>query len=363
LRSRTTFLLPIAAILIVGLLVLGYFVGRDGGGAQTLAATVPKASQSVSDDEAVPRVAAQLGPSVVQVNVRSVEQTPSGSRSQEGLGSGVIYSEVGYIITSNHVVQGARQVNVAFADGSTEQGEVVGTDETTDLAVVKVDRQNLPVAKFGDSANLVVGQLAVAIGSPSGFQSTVTSGVVSGLNREVPANLTGGRQKSSLVDLIQTDAPISPGNSGGALGNRDDEVIGINVAYLPPKQTGAERIGFSIPSNTATEIADQLIQNGSASHPRLGVSLADLTPEIAQRFGTDSQPGALVVDVDPNGPSASAGIEPKDVITAIGSTKVENTGDLLTALRGYQPGDNARLTVSRDGRESQIEVMLDERNS
>ena len=136
-RSRTTFLLPVAAMLIVGLLILGYFVGRDGegGGSQNLAATVPEASQSVSDVDSVSRVAAQLGPSVVQVNVRSVEQTPSGPRSQEGLGSGVIYREDGYIITNYHVVQGTRQVNVAFADGSMEQGEVVGTDETTDLAV------------------------------------------------------------------------------------------------------------------------------------------------------------------------------------------------------------------------------------
>ena len=211
----------------------------------------------------VPEVAREIEPSVVQVNVSSIQTTPYGPQEAEGLGSGVIYRKDGHIITNAHVVEGARTVNVAFADGSVETGSVVGSDPYTDIAVVKVDRNNLPAADFGNG-DLDLGQLAVAVGSPSGFQSTVTAGVISGLNREVPPEITGGSQETALVDLIQTDAAISPGSSGGALVDRNADVIGINVAYLPPAQTGAVNIAFDIPASTATDVADQLIESGRA---------------------------------------------------------------------------------------------------
>lgn len=363
-KLRAAFLLLITAVVLSGCSIGG--IGENNQSQnkpQNVATTVPAAPTNIPASEPVARVAAQVSPSVVQVNVRAIQQTPFGAQAQEGLGSGVIYRKDGYIITNNHVVQGAQQVNVAFADGSIERGQVVGTDPFTDLAVVKVNRDNLPAAKFGNSSNLIVGQLAVAIGSPSGLQSTVTSGVISGLNRQIPSQLTGGQQSPSLVDLIQTDAPISPGNSGGALADAAGEVIGINVAYLPPGQTGAENIGFAIPSNTATSVANQLIQNGKATHPYLGISLADLTPEIAQRFGIKVQSGAIVVQTDPNGPSAKAGIQPKDVITAIGSTKIRNSGDLLSALRQYKPGDTVSLTLIKGDKESKVDVKLGERSS
>jgi serine protease Do len=310
----------------------------------------------------VEAVAAELGPSVVQVNVEAVQTTPRGPQEGRGLGSGVIYHEDGYIITNSHVVQNATEVNVAFADGSVEEGEVVGTDPYTEIAVVRVDRDDLPAAEFGDSGGLVLGELAVAVGSPSGFQSTVTAGVVSGLNREVPAEITGGRQESALVDLIQTDAAISPGSSGGALANADSEVIGINVAYLPPAQTGAVNIGFAIPSETATSVADQIIESGEADHPYLGVSLTNLTPETAQRFGIAVESGALVTNVDPQGPTAETGIEPRGVITAIGDEEVETSGDLLSALREYNPGDTVEMTVASGGEAREVTVELGERD-
>jgi serine protease Do len=229
--------------------------------------------------------------------------------------------------------------------------------------VVKVDRNDLPAAKFSESHDLLVGQPAIAIGSPSGFQSTVTAGVISGLNRELQASLTGGRQQDpALVGLIQTDAAISPGNSGGALADRNAEVVGINVAYLPPQQTGAENIGFAIPSDTATSVADQLIENGRATHPYLGISLADLTPEAAQQFGISVDSGAIVANVESGGPADDAGIEPKDVITALDSTTIKDSGDLLSALRSYQPGDTVTLTVDRNGDERNLDVKLGERN-
>jgi serine protease Do len=331
--------------------------------AQNAARKSPEASTALPENQPVALVAEQLSPSVVQVNTRAVQVTPFGTQEGEGVGSGVIYREDGYIITNNHVIQGAGEVNVAFADGSTERGEVVGRDPSTELAVIRVNRRGLPAARFDDGADLVVGELAVAIGSPSGFRSTVTAGVISGLNREVPARFTGGRQDVALVDLLQTDAPISPGSSGGALANRDSEVVGINVAYLPPQETGAESIGFAIPSDTVISVADQLIENGRVSSPFLGIRYADLTPQIAEQFGLSAQNGAIVVDVERNSPADDAGLGSRDLITAIDSTRIEDTGDLLAALRDYEPGDTAALTVVRDGTgsEERIEVRLGER--
>ncbi|WP_228282065.1 S1C family serine protease [Rubrobacter marinus] len=321
---------------------------------------VPPSAGAPAEEPAA-RVASQISPSVVQVNVRAVQDTPLGTQEGEGVGSGVIYRDDGYIVTNDHVVQDAREVSVAFADGTTEEGRVVGGDPFTDLAVIKVDRGDLPAARFGRGNDLVAGQLAVAVGSPSGFQSTVTQGVISGLNREVPAELTGGRQETALVDLIQTDAAISPGNSGGALANRNGEIVGINVAYLPPSQTGAENIGFAIPSDTATSVADQLIDNGKVSTPYLGVSLADVTPEAAERFGISVDSGALVAEVEPGGPADEAGVAPQDVVTAAGSTEVQSSGDLLAALRDYTPGEALQLTVVREGEEREVSVELGER--
>lgn len=302
-------------------------------------------------------VAAEVEPSVVQVNVSG-----GGGASGESQGSGVIYREDGYILTNDHVVAGAGSLEVALADGSMEPARVVGTDEYTDLAVLEVDRRGLPAAEFADSGGLAPGQLAVAVGNPSGFESTVTSGVVSGLGREVPSRLTGSPQPA-LVDLIQTDAAISPGSSGGALANAAGEVIGINVAYLPPSQTGAVNIGFAIPSSTATSVADQLIETGEATHSYLGLSLADLTPQIAEQFGLAAEQGALVVDRDSQGPLAGSGVSEGSVITAFGSQKVESAAGLISALRGYQPGDEVTLTVASDSKRREVTVELGERES
>ncbi|TCJ16014.1 PDZ domain-containing protein [Rubrobacter taiwanensis] len=327
--------------------------------------SAPPPAAEVPEDEPVARVASQVGPSVVQVNVEAIQLTPFGPQSREGLGSGVIYREDGYIITNAHVVGDAGAVNVAFADGSTERGEVVGTDPFTDLAVVRVDRNGLPAAAFADSGEVVVGQLAVAIGSPSGFQSTVTSGVVSGLNREIPAEFTQGVQSPALVDLIQTDAAISPGSSGGALANREGEVIGINVAYLPQTRSGApvEGIGFAIPSTTAASVADQIIETGEAVHPFLGIAPVDLTPEIAERFGIPADSGVIVAEVVPDSPADEAGLRREDVITAVDGTRIEGSGDLFAVLREYRPGDTVQLTVVRDGSEQTVELTLAERTS
>lgn len=333
--------------------------------ADNVAASVPEAAGNISGNEPVARIASQVDPSVVQVNVSGTTQTPFGAEQQaEGLGSGVIYTSDGYIVTNNHVVEGADGVTIAFSDGTTETGEVVGGDPRSDLAVVKVDRNDLPAASFSDE-RVTVGQLAVAIGSPSGFESTVTSGVVSGVNRELsPEQIGGNQQEPSLVDLIQTDAAISPGNSGGALVERDGEVIGINVAYLPQTQSGAlvEGIGFAIPATTATSVADQLIANGEVASAYVGIYPVDITSQDAEQFGLDGvqSGGAGVAEVEPGSPADDAGFEQEDIITSIEEERVEGSGDLFAALRDYQPGDTVGITIIRDGREQNLDVTLGE---
>jgi serine protease Do len=350
-------LVALAAIFVAG-------CSEEGGIRERNAAQAPAhAAQRVPADEPVAQVASQVGPSVVQVNVDVTQNTPFGPQSEEGIGSGVIYRDDGYIVTNNHVLEGATDLSVAFADGTTEPAEVVGRDPRTEMGVIRVDRNDLPAAKFNEDEDLVVGQLAVAIGSPSGFESTVTSGVISGIGREFPAEFTGGdpAATSALTDLIQTDAAISPGNSGGALADRDGEIIGINVAYLPPSETGAVNIGFAIPSDTVISVADQLIETGEVSSAYLGVGTTDLSPEDAERFGLPVESGAIVEQVEPGSGADAAGVRRGDIIVRLGSDPIENAGDLFGALRDYQPGDTVELTVVRDGEEQTLDVTLGER--
>ncbi|MGF1473880.1 MAG: S1C family serine protease [Rubrobacteraceae bacterium] len=353
------------AVALALLLVAGCSEDQAPGPKEdNVAQTSPRPDPVIPSDEPVAQISSQVEPTVVQVNVSDIETTPFGQEQEGGLGSGVIYRRDGYIITNDHVVQDAEQVNVALADGTTVLGEVVGGDPRTDIAVVRTDRGNLPAASFDTEDTLVVGQLAVAIGSPSGFESTVTVGVVSGLNREIPPQITGGVQQPSLVDLIQTDAAISPGNSGGALVNRDGEVIGINVAYVPQTQTGqpVAGLGFAIPAETATAVADQLIETGGVSTAYLGVGLADLSQQDAEQFDLPVDSGAGVTNVEPGSAAADAGIRTEDIIIAIDDTPIEDSGDLLAALRDYQPGDTAQLTVvHRNGEEETFDVTLEER--
>ncbi len=364
-KTRARPLLLLAIVLAVTLLAACSEEPSGSEGDNAAAAQGPPetpAPSRIPEDEPVARVAAQVGPSVVQVNVEAVQQTPLGTQKGQGVGSGVIYREDGYVITNSHVVEGANEVTVAFADGTTEAAEIVGADPYSEIAVLSVDRGGLPAASF-DEEGLLVGQLAVAIGSPSGFESTVTSGIVSAVGREFPPELTGGDEEATraLVDLVQTDAAISPGNSGGALANRDGEIIGINVAYLPPSETGAVNLGFAIPSDTATSVADQLIETGEVSTPYLGVITTDLSPEDAERFGLPMDSGALVDRVEPGSGAAEAGVRRGDVITVLGDSEIEGYGDLLGALRDYQPGDTATLTVFRSGDERTLDVTLGER--
>ncbi len=366
--TKRTIRLLLIAVALSGVLLAGCS-GEESGAREGNAAAAQTAREEapapvgIPEDEPVARVAAAVGPSVVQVNVEVSQQTPLGTQRGEGLGSGVIYREDGHIITNDHVVKGASDVEVAFADGSTEPAEVIGADPNSEIAVLKVDRNDLPAAAFETDEPPIVGQLAVAIGSPAGFEATVTSGIVSAVGRDFPPELIRGDDSASqaLSDLIQTDAAISPGNSGGALVDRDGNIIGINVAYLPPADTGAVNLGFAIPSDTAVSVADQLIETGEVTTPYLGVGTADLTPEIAERFDLPVDSGALVRTVEPGSGAAEAGVRENDVITALEGAGIASYGDLFGALRDHRPGDTVGLTVVREDDEMTLDVTLGER--
>jgi S1-C subfamily serine protease len=306
-------------------------------------------------------VAAKAAPSVVNVRSSGTAATPGqGTEPYSGVGSGVIYSSDGYIVTNNHVVTNngtpATSLTVTFNDGSTAPATIVGRDSFTDLAVIKVNKTGLPAATFAPSSSVVVGQYAIAIGSPSDYRNSVTMGIVSGLGR----TLTGSGEPS-LVDLIQTDAAISPGNSGGALLNEQTLVIGINVAYLPPASTGAELIGFAIPSDVVTSIVPQLISNGKASHPYLGVVYTSVTPDLQQQMNLSRSSGALVQQVVPGTPAAQAGVQQGDIITAIDGQPVAGGGDVIVQLRQKKVGDTISITLDRNGKEMTVQATLVER--
>ena len=295
--------------------------------------------------EDVPGVAAKLGPSVVTVLVEG------------GTGSGVVYREDGLILTNEHVVRGHEDVQVSFADGQQVAGKVKAVDAVTDVALVQAERKGLPPATF-ETALPEVGSLAVVIGSPLGFENTVTAGVISGLHREIPGSASQGQ---SLVDLIQTDAPISPGNSGGAVVNADGEVIGISEAYIPP-QAGAVSLGFAIPAATAVDVAGQLAEDGRAEHAFAGFVPAAITPEIAARLGVETTAGVLVAQIVQGGPADDAGIRQGDIVTAIGGNTTATPEDLLAALRGAKPGDRVPFTVQTPGQDNrQVEVVVTDR--
>lgn len=321
----------------------------SGCGTRTVTKTVtvsgPASTNAAGETfEHIPEIVRRVSPSIVTIFV----QTAQGQAE----GSGVIWDPGGTIVTNNHVVEGASRVDFVFASGSRVRATVKATDPLYDLAVVTVERHGLPAATFADALPRV-GELAVAMGSPLGFTNTVTAGIVSALHRSIPS----GGQAPSLVDLLQTDAAISPGNSGGALVNGEGKVMGINVAYIPP-QAQAVSIGFAIPAPTVVDDVKQLIEKGKAVHAFLGVQPAEVTPELAQQFQLEVSSGALVQSVVPNSAAAKAGLRAGDVIVELGGTPVRSVEDLLAALRRHKPGDRVPVKVSRNGKTITIDVTL-----
>ncbi|MDP3707494.1 MAG: trypsin-like peptidase domain-containing protein [Polaromonas sp.] len=271
---------------------------------------------------------------------------------QAGLGSGVIISASGYILTNNHVVEGADEMEVILNDTRKAKAQVIGTDPDTDLAILKINLDKLPVIVLGDSDALQVGDPVLAIGNPFGVGQTVTGGIVSALGR----NQLG---INTFENFIQTDAAINPGNSGGALVDVNGNLMGINTAIYS-RSGGSMGIGFAIPVSTAKQVLDSIVRDGQVTRGWIGVEPQDLNPELAATFGLDpvaaKTGGVIITGVLQNGPAAQAGIRPGDVITAVDGKPVRNVSQLLTAVAALKPGTPAPLTVLRKGRQSELAV-------
>ncbi|NLN14051.1 MAG: PDZ domain-containing protein [Tissierellia bacterium] len=310
---------------------------------------------NTSDDiDTVTAVVKKAMPSVVGITTVETQRSIFGDLEREGLGSGVIVDRDGYILTNSHVVANgaAKEITVLFDNGEQASGQVIWNDATLDLAIVKVDMTNLPAAELGDSDSLEVGELAIAIGNPLGleFQRTVTSGIISGLNRSIRID-----RATVIDDLIQTDASINSGNSGGPLLNKYGQVIGINTAKIK----SAEGLGFAIPINSAKAIIEEVIEKGTFETVVLGVSIFNVE-EYEARLGIDLgvDEGVVVVEVVPDSPADKAGIALGDVIIKIDDEEIDSTIKLKKALFNYRVGDKASLTVLRNKEEIKLDVVF-----
>ncbi len=307
-------------------------IARSDGSARPASATSGGTAQSA---------AATIAPSVVTLAVTRGSAGPLGERSS-GTGSGVVLGSDGTILTNAHVVAGARTVTVTFDDGRTAPATVVGTDPTSDLAVVRVEGvRDLTAAVFADSDDLAVGQAVLAVGAPLGLSNTVTEGIVSTLDR--PVRTGDGASESSVIDAVQTDAAINPGNSGGALVDLEGRVVGVPSAIATAGNGGGNiGVGFAIPSNDAVRVAEQLIADGSADHPLLGVDIGGSAGATAS--------GAVLAGVTAGGPAAAAGLRAGDVVTEIGGRAVVDADSLVVAVRDHSPGAAVEIAFTRDGR-------------
>lgn len=280
------------------------------------------------------------------------DQAPS--QQQSGLGSGVIVSPAGYVLTNNHVIEEADEIEVILNDGRKAVAEVIGTDPETDLAILKINLTDLPVITLGNSDALEIGDQVLAIGNPFGVGQTVTSGIVSALGRtQLGIN--------TFENFIQTDAAINPGNSGGALVDVSGQLMGINTAIYS-RSGGSMGIGFAIPTSTARSVMEAIVKDGQVTRGWIGVEPQDLSPELAENFGMQPGTGVIISGVLQNGPAAQAGIRPGDVITAVAGRSVNNVAQLLSAVANLTPGTPASLDVVRRDGKTKIEVTPGRRN-
>jgi serine protease Do len=271
---------------------------------------------------------------------------------RQGLGSGVIVSADGYIVTNNHVVDGADTVKVATQDRREFTAKVIGKDAQTDVAVLKIEASGLPFAAFGNSDSVQVGDIVLAMGNPFGVGQTVTMGIVGATHRNTP------EQIEDYEDFIQTDAAINPGNSGGALVNMKGELIGINTAILS-RSGGNQGVGFAIPAKNARNVMDQIVQHGKVSRGHMGVMIQPVNAAIAKQFGMTGDPhGALIGDVTDGSPADKAGLKSGDIITEINGTRVTDSADLRVRIASMNPQSSAKLKVFRDGGTRDVTVVL-----
>ncbi|HYM42772.1 MAG TPA: DegQ family serine endoprotease [Steroidobacteraceae bacterium] len=284
--------------------------------------------------------------------VPAPDQGPRGNAPPvKGAGSGFIVSPDGYILTNTHVVAEAETVTVRLTDRREFQAKVIGADERTDVAVIKISATNLPIVRLGDPARIKPGQWVLAIGSPFGFENTVTAGIISATARSLP--------NDNYVPFIQTDVAVNPGNSGGPLFNMAGEVIGIN-SQIFSRTGGFMGLSFAIPIDVARNVEEQLIRTGRVVRGRIGVTIQDLNAQLAESFGLDRPRGALVSSVEKDGPAARAGIQPGDVIIGVGGHPIEHYGELSGAIAAMKPGSDAQLAVWRNGKQVSVNVAVTE---
>ncbi|NMF82673.1 HhoA/HhoB/HtrA family serine endopeptidase [Nodosilinea sp. P-1105] len=332
---------------------------------------------SVSNPNIIADIVRQVGPSVVRIDASRTVQSrlpaafqdpffrqffgdniPSvpSERTQRGVGSGFITTADGQIITNAHVVAGADQVQVTLKDGRSFTGEVIGADSVTDIAVIKIDAQDLPTVAISDSNQIQPGEWAIAIGNPLGLDSTVTAGIISATGRT--SREVGVPDKR--VDFIQTDAAINPGNSGGPLLNLNGEVIGVNTAIIQ----GAQGLGFAIPINTVERISTQLIQNGRVEHAYLGIQMVTLSPEMKENINSnpnspltvEEEEGVLIARVVSNSPAAQGGLQAGDIILSVGDTPVKESSEVQQVVERSSVGQPLEITLRRNGREQTLTV-------
>ena len=275
-------------------------------------------------------------------------------RRAASLGSGVIVAPKGYVLTNNHVIEGMDEIEVLLADGKTRlKARVIGSDPETDLAVLKVDREDLPAITFGNADSVRTGDVVLAIGNPFGVGQTVTMGIVSAVGRR-------GLNLNTYENFIQTDASINPGNSGGALVDVGGNLIGINTAIFS-RTGGSLGIGFATPVSTARTVMEQIVAQGSVTRGYIGVHAQEVTPELAESFKLTKVTGVLITGVEPNGPAEKAGVKPGDMLLAVNAKPTPDSGAMLDAVAELKPGSNATLTLRRDRKELELQVSVSRR--
>jgi serine protease DegQ len=281
------------------------------------------------------------------------DQLPDESQRSSSLGSGVIVSANGYVVTNHHVVEAADEIEVALADGKKLLAKVVGNDPETDIAILRVNAENLPAITFGSSDTLRVGDVVLAIGNPFGVGQTVTGGIVSALGRT-------GLGINTFENFIQTDAPINPGNSGGALVDASGNLVGINTAIFS-RSGGSMGIGFAIPISTAKMVLEQIVKSGSVTRGWVGVEVQEITPPVAESFKLGSTRGALIAGVLRGGPADKAGIKPGDVLVDIGGKPVSDPAAMLNLVAALAPGETAKVKLKRQGKDVAADIKVGRR--
>ena len=334
--------------------VAGYVIGRavDSSQGGTVAAPVSLDQRPVADPIPPDQIPGSIA-EMVDAVLPAVVSIAIDNRGQQGSGSGFVIRPDGYILTNDHVAAPAvdgGSLTVFFENGDSAQAEIVGRNSSYDLAVLKVDAANLPVARLGDSGQVTVGDVAVAIGAPLGLEGTVTSGIISSLDRPVTA---GGSGELAYINAIQTDAAINPGNSGGPLLNSVGQVIGVNsaIATLAPSfngEAGSIGLGFAIPINSARRIAEEIIETGDSSTPIIGVTLDT----------TYTDGGSRISEVTPGGPADVAGLRSGDIITSLQGRETSDSTELVVAIRSFAPGETVQLTFTRGGQTRTVDLVL-----